>query len=99
MIYIKDIEQIARILSDTQYKGIKILASSIEIPYEEWDEFEQGLFRYYAPKDIKIIKEIFSMELGNIRRHIRVKMGQFTINCFRERPFEKEPRIKGDWRI
>lgn len=93
MIYIEDLEQIARIISDTEYKGISIFSASISIPYEEWYEFEDNIHRYYTPSYLLFVKEHRNIYSGALdRSHYEIKINRVTIKCYRERPIEFEPK-------
>jgi len=84
MIYIENLEQIANTLSDVSYKGCKVLCADIEIPYNEWNEFEDNARRFYPPNDLKKVKETFTLEQGLRRSHLKIQIGGIILNCFRE---------------
>src|SRR5690242_2084772 len=93
MIYTEDLEQMARIISDTEYKGIRIFSASIYMPFDEWHHFEDGLHRCFPPRDLLFVKEHRSIYSGALdRQHYEVSFGSVKIKCYRERPIEFEPK-------
>lgn len=92
--YLKDLDCIARTLSEQQVQGflLSIVAVDIEVDEEHYFHFERMIHDDVNAEDIKYIKATVSLENGRMRGYIRVRLSGFTFNIFRQQ--KEEPKYR-----
>lgn len=80
--YIKDMHCIARTLSEQQFEGLTIRAVDLEVSEENWWHLQRQIADDINQSEVKYIKPTVSLENGRMRGYIRVRIADFTFNCY-----------------